>query len=66
MRTSAISQKNKGELTKEQVSAVYRPRAEETTDGCQVNQPTEHGGGTAGDGHEGEEREERLSIHSLS
>ena len=54
------------EPTEEQVGAVNGPPTDETTDGRQVDQPIEHGVSTTGDGHEGQEGEERLSAHSLS
>ena len=54
------------ELTEAQVSAVNDPPTYETTDGRQVDQPAEDSRSTAGDGHEGQEREERLSVHALS
>jgi hypothetical protein len=63
---SAISRKNKGKLTEEQVGTVDDPPANEATDGRQVDQPTEDGDSTAGDGHEGEEGEKRLSARGLS
>ena len=54
------------EPTEEQVGAVNGPPTDETTDGRQVDQPIERGVSTTGDGHEGQEGEERLSAHSLS
>ena len=61
-----IPQRNKGEPTEEQVGAVHDPPADKTTDGCQVDQPAEHGCSAVGNGHEGQEGGERLLVHSLS
>jgi hypothetical protein len=63
---SAFSQQSEGRLTKAQVCAVNDPPANETTDGRQIDQPTEDGGSTAGDSHEGQEGEKRLSVYPLS
>jgi len=48
-------------LTKAQVSAVHDPPPNETTDSRQVDQPTKNGCSTAGNSHEGQEGEERLT-----
>jgi len=53
-------------LTEAQVSAINDPPAYETTDGRQVDQPAEDGRSTVEDSHEGQEGEERLSVHALS
>ena len=65
-RKFELSRKNKEEPTEGQVGEVNRPPTDETTDGRKVDQPSEHGGSTARDGHKGQEGEERLPIYSLS